>query len=170
MDRAIYAFRINLLNCESIGFYLDTQSGICTCHALLIEKLKGLRCDITTETFTRPPASWISRVGNDTAYTDNCRSGYCLLLPSLLHLNQPDHQCFPSRSGVACRQCANELSALFGTLRCAHCSNRWLFMIPVYALAGILLVVALFVLNLTVVDGDVKWVYINGKHLKQSWL
>ena len=157
IEKTIYAFRINLLNCESIGFYLDTQKGICTCHPLLVKKLAGLKCDIITETFITPPGGiWISRVGNDTAYTDNCRSGYCSLLPSLLHLNQPDNQCWPSRSGIACGQCAKGLSTLFGTLRCARCSNYWLLMILVYALAGILLVVTLFVLNLTVVDGDMN--------------
>ena len=33
--------------------------------------------------------------------------------------------------------------------------NYWLFLLPVYAIAGLLLVLALFVLNLTVVDGDI---------------
>jgi len=47
------------------------------------------------------------------------------------------------------------LSAVFGSLRyrCKKCSNYWLLLIAVFLLYGLLLVLLLFTLNLTIVDG-----------------
>ena len=45
---------------------------------------------------------------------------------------------------------------MFGTSRCKKCTNYWLFLIPAFAIAGLLLVLVLFVFNLTVVDGDIN--------------
>ncbi|XP_065918464.1 uncharacterized protein [Dysidea avara] len=151
-ENSMYAFKINLQNCP-VGFYL--QQGICTCDPALEENLEGLRCDITFETFFRPPNSWLSKKGSNVIYTGHCLTDYCIRFPSSLQLKEPDKQCTSNRSGIACGACTSGMSAVFGTLRCKLCSNYWLLMMPLYALAGILLVVALFVLNLTVVDGDI---------------
>ena len=117
--------------------------------------MRGLTCDIAKQKFVRPPNTWISEEGNDIIYTSDCHIGYCSLSSKPIQLNQSDLQCVSNRSGVACGQCGKGLSAVLGTSQCKHCLNYWLFMTPVYALAGLLLVVALFVLNLTVVDGDI---------------
>jgi len=167
-EKTIYAFRVHLEDCP-LGFILDTNQNICVCDSTFINSLKGLSCDISKQEFTRPPNTWISNVkdGNDIIYTSDCHIGYCSLFSKPIQLNQSDLQCVSRRSGVACGQCKKGLSAVLGTSRCKHCSNYWLFMIPVYALAGILLVVALFVLNLTVVDGDIYgFIFmVNGLHI-----
>ena len=64
---------------------------------------------------------------------------------------------------MVCGQCSSGLDAIFGSLKCAKCSNIWLLLLPGFILAGVILVLALFVLNLTVVDGRINGfiMYIN---------
>ena len=67
-----------------------------------------------------------------------------------------DVQCANNRAGVICGECAEGYSTIFGSLGCKKCTNTWLLLILAFAVAGILLVVLLFILNLTaVVDGDI---------------
>ena len=153
-EGTIYAFRINLKNC-SLGFILDPKYGICKCNPKLLSDLSGLKCHISGGGFIRPPNSWIAQEKDDIIYSNVCALDYCQQYPSLIQLSNPDDQCTTGRSGVACGQCAQGLSAVLGTSRCKKCSNHWLFLLLVFAIAGLLLVLALFVLNLTVVDGDI---------------
>ena len=165
-EKTIYAFRVRLEKCP-LGFALDSNRSICACDPIFINSIRGLSCDISKQEFIRPPNTWISKKGNDIIYTTNCHINYCSLHPIPVQLTESDHQCIYNRSGIACGECAQGLSAVLGTSQCKHCSNYWLFMIPVYALAGILLVVALFVLNLTVADGDIYgYIFmVNGLHI-----
>ena len=149
----VYAFRIHLKNC-SLGFALDHNEGVCKCHPKFATSANVLKCDISNEAFQRPAGGWIGNDSNHIIYTNDCRLGYCLQYPSWVQLNDPDRQCLPSRSGIACGKCKSGLSAVFGTSRCENCTNYWLFLFPVFAIAGVLLVLGLFALNLTVVDGD----------------
>ena len=153
-EGTIYAFRINFKNC-SLGFILDPKYGICKCDHKLLLGLGGLQCLNSFGVFIRPPNSWIAQENDDITYSKYCAQDYCQHYSSLIQLSDPDDQCASGRSGVACGQCAQGLSAVFGTSRCKKCSSYWLFLLPVFAIAGLLLVLALFVLNLTVVDGDI---------------
>ena len=60
-----------------------------------------------------------------------------------------------NRVGINCGECPSGLSNTFGFYGCKRCSNYWLFLLIVFMLAGILLVVSLFALNLTIVDGKI---------------
>ena len=153
-EQTVYAFRVHLTSCPQ-GFVLDDNEGICKCNPKLLAQLSGLSCDISNEAFSRPPYSWISTNSKGVIYTDDCEFDYCGPYPSSVQLTNPDSQCLPSRSGIICGECAQGLSAVFGTSRCKMCTSFWLFLLPVFAIAGLLLVLALFVLNLTVVDGDI---------------
>ena len=64
-----------------------------------------------------------------------------------------DTQCTGNRTGLQCGQCPPGLSAVFGSFKCKKCSNDMLWLLPVFFIAGILLVFCLFTLrvNLTVV-------------------
>ena len=57
-----------------------------------------------------------------------------------------------------CGQCQQGLSTVFGSSQCQHYSNSnyYLFLIVPFAIAGLVLVLLLFTLNLTVTDGDVN--------------
>ena len=155
LNNVLYVFKVNLSQCP-IGFSLDASNGICTCDPKLEEKLKGIECRISDESFKLPPLSWMSRISNEIIYTSFCNFDYCLISKGFNSLDDPDHQCLPNRSGIACGQCAEGLSTIFGTSRCKRCSNVGLFIIPVLAVVGVILVVMLFMLNLTVVNGNIN--------------
>ena len=156
-ENTLYAFRVYLNTCTP-GFVLDDKDGICKCDPKLVSSLNGLECDITNQGFQRPPSSWIGTniKGDDIIFTKDCRLNYCIPDTDMVQLSNPDTQCFYGRSGIACGECAQGLSAVFGTSRCKKCTNYWLFLIPAFAIAGLLLVLVLFMFNLTVVDGDIN--------------
>ena len=153
-ERTLYAIRVKLNNCSQ-GFILDHKNGICRCDPKLLSSLSGLECYIFKKAFLRPPNSWIGSNDNDIIFTKDCRLNHCLQYTSLVKLNKPDTQCLSGRSGIACGECAQGLSVVLGTSQCRKCSNHWLLLIPLFAIAGLLLVVMLFVFNLTIVDGDI---------------
>ena len=63
-------------------------------------------------------------------------------------------QCLHHRSGVLCGECRKTYSLAIGSSNClADCSNRYLSLLAVFALAGVLLVLAIKYLNLTVTQG-----------------
>ena len=150
----LYAFKVNITKCP-IGFSLDTYYGICKCDPKLEQKLKGIECRILDESFRPPPLSWISKRNGEIIYTSFCNFDYCLISHKFISLSSTDDQCLPSRRGIACGQCNEGLSTVFGTSQCKKCSNFGLFIVPVLAMAGLLLVMMLFVLNLTVVNGNI---------------
>ena len=57
---------------------------------------------------------------------------------------------------ILCGQCQQDLSAVLGSLQCKKCSTVYLLLIISIAIAGIALVMVLFILNLTVTDGDIN--------------
>ena len=57
---------------------------------------------------------------------------------------------------MECSHCSSGLDAIFGSLKCAKCSNIWLLLLPVFILAGLVLVLVLFALNLTVAEGMIN--------------
>ena len=152
--RLIHVLHITTSNCPT-GFSLDSD-GKCDCNPNLQNKLHGIVCNITDEKFKPPPNSWISITHyNEIIYATYCRYGYCLQTPSFISLHTPDDQCLASRSGISCGQCKSGLSTVLGSRACKRCSNNGLFFIILFAVAGILLVLSLFVLDLTVANGDI---------------
>ena len=162
-DDSIYIYYININRTCPLGFNLI--DGSCECHAKLQAAFPSISCDINTQTIIHPGKSWIglSKQG-DILYVKFCAPAFCNMEPCSVHLNSSAVQCNYDREGIACGECPPELSAAFGSLRCIRCSNQWLFLIPVFMLAGLLLVILLFGLNITVVDGKINGflLYVNG--------
>ena len=52
--------------------------------------------------------------------------------------------------------CQSHLSIMLGSNRCGTCSNWYLFLLPVFAIAGIVLVAVLMFLNLSVSVGTIN--------------
>ena len=154
-DDSLYIYYININRKCPLGFKLIDES--CECHAKLKATFPGIICDINTQTFNHFGESWIglSTQGN-VIYVKVCAPTVCKKESSSIHLSSSNSQCNFNRGGVACGQCPSELSAVFGSLRCKRCSNQWLFLIPVFLVAGLLLVILLFALNITVVDGKIN--------------
>ena len=131
----------------------------CDCDKTLEIKLT-LTCNINHQTISRPANSWISATTNNYSHNymicKECPFDYCLPWSSYLQLSHPDLQCQFNRSGVLCGQCQQGLSTVFGSSQCEHCSNVYLLFILLFAVLGVLLVFALFSINITVTDGTIN--------------
>ena len=88
--------------------------------------------------------------------SSHCPFHYCLPNPSPFNLSNPDTQCQFKRTGLLCGKCQKGLSTVFGTPNCRPCSNAFLFTTALIALAGIVLLLILFVFNVTVTDGTIN--------------
>ena len=148
-------------------FSLHPQ-GYCQCDPILSSCIPSLTtCDIDQQTIPRPANTWISAhtINNSHSYhvSLHCPFDYCLPYSSQLNLSTPDSQCQFNRSGVLCGQCQHGLSTVFGSSQCKHCSNIYLLIIISIGIAGLVLVLLLFTLNLTVANGHINpfLLYIN---------
>lgn len=154
-EKTLYPLRVNLKPCP-FGFKLNPDIGMCTCDPIFAAALKVFSCNISIQSF-KTAHFWMAKKESDIIYTP-CIFDYCIRPKYSIYidveLDRPDDQCAKNRSGIGCGQCAKGFSAVFGTFQCRKCSNYRLLLIPVFALVGVILVVMLFVLNLTVVDGE----------------
>ena len=153
-------FYVKFLFCPA-GFIQLNES--CTCDPLLNSKLLSITiCDINLQTIVRPANTWLSAIAINNSHqyhiSPHCPLQYCLPHSSQLNFSTPNSQCQFNRSGLLCGQCQQGLSTVFGSSQCQSCnsSNYYLFLIILFAIAGFVLVLLLFTLNLTVTDGDVN--------------
>ena len=150
-------FYVTLLPCP-IGFTLQSNARTCSCDSVLDEFTAS--CNLNDGTVQRAANSWISGKTVNGSHTYdvslNCPFDYCLSYSSYLNVSNPDQQCRFQRSGALCGHCPENLSTVFGSSQCQKCSNVSLFVVIPIALAGILLVLMLFILNLTVTNGAIN--------------
>ena len=156
----ITIFYVKLLKCP-MGFLFDTSTGKCECDLSMQSKFLTItNCNINDQTVLRPANSWISANVHNNSYTyhisPHCPFRYCLPQLSYLNFSTPNSQCQFNRSGVLCGQCQQDLSTIFGSSICRLCSNIYLLLIIPIAIAGLLLVFILFLINLTVTDGTIN--------------
>ena len=153
------AFYVRLLPCP-LGFVL--LDGSCdydpqlTNHTLPVHVQS---CNIDEATVQRPANSWISShtLLNKTKYfLSTCTMDYCLPHSSDISLTNPNLQCQFKRSGILCSQCQHGLSMVFGSSRCMKCTNVHILITLIIIVAGIVLVVLLYLLNLTVTNGTIN--------------
>ena len=81
---------------------------------------------------------------------------YCLPHSFNINLLYPDQQCQFQRTGILCSQCQQHLSMVFGSSRCLKCTNLYILIINIIIVAGIVLVVLLYLLNFTVTKGTIN--------------
>ena len=81
---------------------------------------------------------------------------YCLPYSSNVNLLYPDSQCQFNRTGILCSQCQQHLSMVFGSSRCMECTNLHILITIIVIVAGIVLVILLYLLNLTVTIGTIN--------------
>ena len=150
---------VKLKTCPA-GFAKHRRKRICDCDPTLHPYITS--CDLNDETILRPANSWISayQMQVDQKYeykiSKSCPYKYCLPHSSHLNLSMSDSQCQFHRTGLLCGKCQQGLSTIFGSSQCKHCSNFYLFIIIPIAIAGVLLVVMLFIFNLTVTSGIIN--------------
>ena len=101
---------------------------------------------------------WIEVINttNGTGYVvSNCTFDYCVQKPVNISLSNPEKQCAYNRSGVLCGECEPGLSLVLATSRCERCSDNYLLLLIPFALAGILLVALILLLNITIATGNI---------------
>ena len=149
------AFYVQLLSCP-VGFTL--QNGICNCDPIF--SMYTTECYIDDSAIKHAANTWITAhtQTNSTKYLiSDCPMDYCLPYSSKLNLLHPDLQCQFNRSGILCSQCQYHLSMVFGSSRCMECTNLSIILISVIVImAGVVLVVLLYILNLTVTNGTIS--------------
>ena len=152
---AVAEVSVYLKNCP-IGFDLDTDSMTCQCSSF-ISNIPTIKCDNNTGILTVHSSSWIGVSFNNTlAYTSNCPINYCPSMPVLIRdVSSERGKCLGNHVGLSCGPCEDGYSVVFGDVVCLRCSHWYLLTIPVYAVAGILLVIGVFALDLTIYRGTV---------------
>ena len=145
---------VDLKNCPA-GFQFSEETYGCICHVKLTQN--NIQCNIDTQTVQRQASYWIypthSDLHNESSIIihKHCPYDYCDPALHKINLEEPDEQCLNRRSGILCGACQGNLSMVLGTNRCTECSSVWVILIlPLSALAGLILVVLLTLLNLTV--------------------
>ena len=133
-------------------------NGMCQCYQFLTQF--GINCNINDQTILRPAKSWILPMFQNNLYSYElslqCPFHYCLPHSSHLNFSTPNSQCQFNRSGILCGHCQQGLSTVFGSSHCQQCSNIYLLLIVPITVAGLVLVILLFILNLTVTDGTIN--------------
>ena len=157
LNGSILTINITLLPCP-LGLVLDKLLGICVCDDI-INAVKP-QCNVSWMPYPikRSGNNWLSynnKYNCIIAHT-NCPFDYCNTSLISLNLNNTDLQCTHKRSGYLCGQCKPGLSVVIGSNECSKCNNTSLFLLVLFALAGILLTVLLLKLNMTVSSGTIN--------------
>ncbi len=150
---------VKFLPCPS-GFFLD--NGECQCDP----RLQGfeVECDIQDQNLLHSGDFWIGLTDKHVINSDisklvlhpHCPFDYCREEKVRLSMNNSDLQCANGRSGTLSGTCQSGLSLSLGSSQCLSCSNVFLVLLIPFALAGVVLVVLLFTLQLTVSTGTIS--------------
>jgi len=139
------------------GFFKQKRQTSCHCDPVL--KSFTTSCNLQNQAIMCPAKSWIAgkRFNKSRSHvyslSRNCPFDYCLPHASYVNPSLPDQQCQFKRSGILCGYCQPGLSAVFGSSHCKLCSSVYLLIVVPIAIAGVILVVLLFWLNMTVTNG-----------------
>ena len=155
-------FYVEFKHCP-LGFTLQGSRKSCYCDPVLTNNdvVHIESCNLSYGTILRPPHSWIfakkDYIYNTTyAVSSYCPFDHCFPHQSNLNLSNPDLQCQFKRTGLLCGKCQRGLSSVFGLHKCKECSSIFLLLIIPIAIAGIALVILLYIFNLTVRNGTVN--------------
>ena len=146
---------VKLLPCEP-GFTLmpDVSTSGLKCDCSQFFTSLGVACDISDGTVTRSKTNWIGVYNNtDPALAETCPKDYCNAAIRNLSPARPGYLCNGGRTGIICGHCHGNLSVIFGSSKYQECSDMWLTTLVMFAVSGVILVAALFFLNLTITQG-----------------
>ena len=127
----------------------------CDCNQLM-KMFTEVKCHIQDQTISRSRLVWISMDGNETVAASNCPYNYCNREEINMTLQDPDSQCNFKHSGTLCGGCQSGLSLALGTTQCLHCPNTHLALLLPFALAGIVLVCFIKIIDLTISQGTLN--------------
>ena len=117
-------------------------------------------CNLDDATILHPANSWIFATKyDDTQYYKvfyHYPFDYCVPYASYVNLSSPDTQRQFKRSGTLCGHCKIGFSTVFGSSKCKQYSNIYLLIVIPIVIAGIVLVLLLFIFNITVDNGVIN--------------
>ena len=101
---------------------------------------------------------WVELNDSEMLISNECPLDYCKAdLSNVIIAGSNDSSlCDNDRQGKLCGQCAEGYSLMLGSNKCGICSNDYIGLLAVFAVAGILLVILLIVLNVTVAQGTLN--------------
>ena len=147
---------VELLPCGP-GFIVmsDFTTGVIKCDCSLFFTSRGVVCDTSDGTVTRNDKNnWIGVYNNTLpALASTCPMDYSNTAINRLSQGRSGDLCNRGRTGILCGHCHSNHSVIFGSSKCQVCTDMWLITLVMFAVLGVLLVAALFFLNLTVTQG-----------------
>ena len=153
---------ISILPCP-LGFELSEElQWRCYCNSKILKLTSkcyilksAARIERTKNTF------WISQASNNTLiiHESRCPLDYCKDIAENVTLNYPSAQCDFNRTGIVCGQCRKNFSLALGSLHCIPCNNNYTALILFFMMAGIALIVIIFLLRLTVSVGTLNGLF-----------
>ena len=149
------AINFKIVSCSQ-GFELNKDR--CVCDGRLVRYLNITTCFIDTQSVQRKQSIWFKYQNDHLMMAANCPMDYCQVTPDTISLIFPDKECANRRSGVLCGACQLNYSITLGGSKCLPCTNRYAFiwLIVIFALAGIFLVALLLVCNMTISQGTLN--------------
>lgn len=154
-----------------LGFKENRTSGVCECTTMLSSH--DVHCYPSTGLAQIPEKSWVGPINDQPGkigFSSTCSAGYCNLNTDAINISDATAACAHERTGVLCGDCPGHLSVVFGSTKCLPCSNIWLLTIPLYGLAGMVLVFLLFLLRLTVANGTLNGLIFYGNVVSTNML
>ena len=134
----------------------------CECNSDLLPYVT--KCDPKTETIVRETNFWMDYIGGYLVYP-HCPLDYCKPSEDKVKINLNvengvDIQCANHRTGLLCGTCFSNYSLSLGSSQCIQCPSYWpaftVILILASAVAGVLFVALLLLLNLTVAVGTLN--------------
>ena len=149
------------------GFVLGSTDGSnrlsCLCSRFIETRLKST-CNLTDMTITRPTNYWVgtqsvANGGHVIQFVSTCPINYCREDVTDIDLRVSDQLCMEGRTGTLCGACKEGLSSVFGTAECRKCSSSWLASLILFALIGVLMVIAAFLLDISITHGLINGLF-----------
>ena len=113
--------------------------------------------DDNVTTVKKQGRSWFQYHDDMLQVCKHCPLGYCksnVIFQPLADVNES--QCDNNRSGIVCGACKDSFSVALGSSRCIDCSSykyNILWLIPLFAVMGLILVLSMLLLELTISIG-----------------
>ena len=140
------------------GFYLSYDQTTCICDRRLQQFTNTCLIDNQTVLRAHGAEFWVGYDNRTQGLilSPYCPFDYCTSEKIYLSIEDSDKQCNYKRSGLLCGRCSENLSLALGSSHCLQCSISHLALLPVFAFAGIALVLLLLLLRLTVAAGTIN--------------
>ena len=140
----------------------DQQTHECSCSKRLLKFTQNCSIDKATTRIEREKNTfWISQINSNVLliHEFRCLLDYCKDIPEDVNLSDPSVQCDFNRTGIVCGQCQKNFSLALGSLHCIPCNNNYTALILFFMMAGVALIIIIFLFQLTVSVGTLSGLF-----------